>query len=1060
MYTDNFRATGRLVAPFVLVALLMISSAVLAPVLGDWDLHSVDTNLTGAKSVFAADMNDDDVPDLVATGSTNHEVFWYEAPLWTKHAIDDSLGGAQDVFVAFVNNDTIPDVVATGLSADDVVWYEGPTWIKHYIDAEFDGAKNLFVIDLDGDLDVDVVATGRAADELAWYENDNLTWTKHTIDATLDYAEAVYVADLNGDDDLDIVATSYGTGSVYWYEGPSFTRRIVASAQVGPMSVFVADVNGDDIPDIIGTEQDISDVVWYEGPGPLWYKHTIDNDLYSAREVVAEDMDGDEDLDIVASGYLADDVVWYEAPFWTKHAVDSNLDGAYGIVVHDMDGDLGPDVVAVGQQGGDVNWYENPNSSVNVYIIPNPVQISLADENGGDYSDSFVCYYLGGGSGGVYGYSIDVEWDNTVVSASNFDFQRPDTGPFASAILFQVTTKASDGNGIYRVQIDAALGGGGSGTFGEDELFKGLFTAVGAPAYATSNLNLILNEFRDNLNQTLSGFTALDGLVLVDLINPSVVGVAIANQTLAHTDDFIKDTDDAQVTVTVVDANPAFSLANIEADLSGLGGGAAVNPDSYVANVATWTLPGVVLTPSDGTVTVTVTATDPETNQTVNSGTITADNTKPTAFTGMTILPGHQTISLSWDDPSTYDLNYDGVVIQYNNWGNYPAYAYDGGPADPGFPQGEAEGTNLYTGTDLLVDHTFVTPARDIYSYAGFVYDIARNYSDPEVSGDNEGRATNYWLADVVPNTAWDGFVSTADISALGATYYQYTNNQCDVGPTNNGSPRGIPVPDGTIGFDDLMIFALNYGVVSPIQAPPAFSDDMIAGAGVGMNLELPEAISTGSEFVATVMLEDEDAIVKGARFVVTFDASVVEYLGVQKGALLNSLDTFFKEVSTNGSPDLHMAALGAGMTFGGSGELVQLRFRLISSGDMMLKLENLIARDVGNNDLMPMTTDVITPSSTGIPTHVYLKANMPNPFGRSTSIVFGMPKAGSAQLAIYDTSGRLVRTLVDGSLPAGEYNYTWDRRSAAGNPVSSGLYFYQLSTSGRTVTHKMVVVE
>jgi hypothetical protein len=234
----------------------------------------------------------------------------------------------------------------------------------------------------------------------------------------------------------------------------------------------------------------------------------------------------------------------------------------------------------------------------------------------------------------------------------------------------------------------------------------------------------------------------------------------------------------------------------------------------------------------------------------------------------------------------------------------------------------------------------------------------------------------------------------------------------------------------------------------------------MIADGVVSLNIDLPEAVKVGSEFTAAVMLEDDLAAVKGARFVVAFDSSVLEYLGAEQGALLDNGDTFFKEVANQGSPDLHMAALGAGTTFGGSGELAQLHFRLLSSGDMMLGLEDVIARDVGNNDLMPATTDVITPPTGAVPAQVFLKANMPNPFGRSTNIAFGLPKEGPVQLAIYDTSGRLVRTLVEGTLPAGEYNYTWDRRSTAGNPVSSGLYFYQLSTSTRSMTHKMVVVE
>jgi hypothetical protein len=82
------------------------------------------------------------------------------------------------------------------------------------------------------------------------------------------------------------------------------------------------------------------------------------------------------------------------------------------------------------------------------------------------------------------------------------------------------------------------------------------------------------------------------------------------------------------------------------------------------------------------------------------------------------------------------------------------------------------------------------------------------------------------------------------------------------------------------------------------------------------------------------------------------------------------------------------------------------------------------------------------------------LYQNNPNPFARKTAISFNLPVASRTALEIYDTSGRLVETLVDTDLSAGVHSCEWDRGSAA-----SGVYFYRLNSNGHSTARKMVVV-
>ena len=79
---------------------------------------------------------------------------------------------------------------------------------------------------------------------------------------------------------------------------------------------------------------------------------------------------------------------------------------------------------------------------------------------------------------------------------------------------------------------------------------------------------------------------------------------------------------------------------------------------------------------------------------------------------------------------------------------------------------------------------------------------------------------------------------------------------------------------------------------------------------------------------------------------------------------------------------------------------------------------------------------------------------NSPNPFAHGTSISYTLPASGYTTLKIYDTSGRLVTTLVDAEMSAGVYSMTWNRKNAA-----SGIYFYRLTSGGSSLTRAMTVI-
>ncbi len=102
---------------------------------------------------------------------------------------------------------------------------------------------------------------------------------------------------------------------------------------------------------------------------------------------------------------------------------------------------------------------------------------------------------------------------------------------------------------------------------------------------------------------------------------------------------------------------------------------------------------------------------------------------------------------------------------------------------------------------------------------------------------------------------------------------------------------------------------------------------------------------------------------------------------------------------------------------------------------------------------------DVADDSGTYIPS-ARLFAARPNPFNPGTSIGYSLDRDSVVELAVYDVSGRLVRTLVSEQVPAGEHVIAWDGRDDRGNTVASGVYLYKLSTGNAFETRRMVLVK
>ncbi len=102
---------------------------------------------------------------------------------------------------------------------------------------------------------------------------------------------------------------------------------------------------------------------------------------------------------------------------------------------------------------------------------------------------------------------------------------------------------------------------------------------------------------------------------------------------------------------------------------------------------------------------------------------------------------------------------------------------------------------------------------------------------------------------------------------------------------------------------------------------------------------------------------------------------------------------------------------------------------------------------------------------SIGQPSRNQLLQNYPNPFNPETWIPYQLSQNSPVSVSIYDATGKLIRTLSLGYQSAGYYNSReraayWDGRNAIGEPVASGIYFYQLTTPSFQQTRRLVILK
>jgi hypothetical protein len=137
-------------------------------------------------------------------------------------------------------------------------------------------------------------------------------------------------------------------------------------------------------------------------------------------------------------------------------------------------------------------------------------------------------------------------------------------------------------------------------------------------------------------------------------------------------------------------------------------------------------------------------------------------------------------------------------------------------------------------------------------------------------------------------------------------------------------------------------------------------------------------------------------------------------------------------------------------------GDLIHLRFTLRDGVRGVARQIQPTRFKLNETDL----TEVIGSHATStddpaLPLEFALEPNFPNPFNPTTQIRWSLDTGRETSLKVYDVLGREVAVLVDGFIPAGRHQVTFD---AAG--LTSGVYMYRLQSGTQVRTGKMTLLK
>jgi hypothetical protein len=337
--------------------------------------------------------------------------------------------GCRSVAVADVNGDDLPDVVTANFDGDDVSVLLGngdgslqpPTSLPT-------GTRpiSVAVIDLNGDLAADIVSLDNGSGDA----NVLLGNGDGTFQAAVSYAigwipQGMTLADATGDGTPDLIAVfpvvsgSDAVGVLAGNGDGSFQPVVQVAVAPDASSVVVADMNGDSIPDLV-TPDDFRNevnVMLGTGGGGFLPRQSFTIGTYAhPRSLSVGDLNGDGVLDVLTANYSRSDVSvllgrgdgslfsarvseFYgprgSTPVMDVADVDDDGLLDLAVVGQELVGDYLEPWMRIGLSNGDGTFSDKPGSVLDPNLVPTAV--AAGDLDGDDLADLAVSDGVGNG---------------------------------------------------------------------------------------------------------------------------------------------------------------------------------------------------------------------------------------------------------------------------------------------------------------------------------------------------------------------------------------------------------------------------------------------------------------------------------------------------------------------------------------------------------------------------------------------------------------------------------------------------------------------------------------